>query len=345
MSSVVADGHPPPALWIESLARVSGYDRLLGRLSVPTRWRPIAVLWTVLGVDLTINLLLFTLGEQRAISPGWVIVPIGLTFGLYAALDLRARYSDAFDIESGERSTPISFRYRLAILAMVLAGFYAFWLLQPNYLGTFIARRGQLAGLFQLNVIGICYMLVFADFLAMVASGTVLVPVHVARGLIPIDFSDPTGYAGLRPFGRLVQRAAVYYFVGVILYTIRLFQEPGTLLFNLPGGGRLTLFALVWILGIVLYAIPAGSLAYLLDRHKERRIRELDIRIRDLGEDDLGLPGTDPGDDELTCIRCELEIQRVRNSRKVPVPSNQFIITAVFTLLLRGLAFVPNTLA
>lgn len=326
-----------PSTWLSTVSRVTGVERRLDWL--PARAKPYAVLSIVVGVDLLINLLLYLGGQPSVISPAWAVIPIGLTYGLFGTLDLATRYRSSF----GADELPEWFRP--AVLVGVLAGFYVFWLLQPAYLGSFFAERGPVAGSVQLFVIGPLYMAVVADFVGRVVGVSLLVPIHVARGRITIDFSDPTGYAGLRPLGRLVERASVYYFIGVILYSIRLLQQPGTLLFDLPGGLRFTLFALMWLGGVALYAIPTVSLRFLVERYRQDRLQALNRRIEELGEDDAGLVDTEPGEASLECVHCELAIQRVRSSRTVPVPSTQFAVTAGVALAMRGLSYLVDLVA
>ena len=139
--------------------------------------------------------------------------------------------------------------------------------------------------------------------------------------------------ASLKQEARGLTPGCVHFF-GVILYSVWLVQEPGSVVIDFGTEGRFILFVFIWS--------PTVASTVLLERQKEHTINQLDQQIRALGEDDRGLLRTNPGDEALTCIQQELAIQRVRSSRRVPVPSSQFVFTAGASLLIQALKTVPQ---
>lgn len=352
----MSEGDASFLLWFEWLSGRVMPDRLARWSQESDNGRQYAVLAVVALIDLGLNLLAYVLvPPHRLISPFWVVIPLGLGFALLATRDLKAQYlgfvqehrqvttADGVKTLFDVRTTFPPRWLRVGILFAVLGGFAAYFLLQPAYLLEFYAERGPIIGTLQLVGIGPVYMMIIGDFGIMVISCLIYLPFVFLQQGLPADFSDPAGDAGLAPYGQLVERAIVYYFVGVVLYSIRLLQEPNTILFRSPGGVGLSLFILIWSVGIVLYAVPALSVRHLLAERKEELVTSIDQKIRDLGEDQLSLPGTDFSSDRLECVRRELEIQRVERAKQNPIPATKFAATAAMSVGVRALSYLNQT--
>ena len=330
------------ALLFDRIVALGRLRTALGRFPVSREGRSYVVLLGLITVDFVLNIFLFTSGSSAAISVGWVLIPVGLLVGLAIAKHLRRRYQAVLADAGGGTQSLYTKRLQLAILGIVLTGYVLYWLFQPEWTSRFFTNRGPVIGTVQLTIIGPLYVVVLVDVFTTVLVSTLLMPVHLIRGDISPDFSDPSGFAGLFSYGKLIERAIVLYFFGVILYSVWLVQEPGSVVIDFGTEGRFMLFVFIWSFGVVLYLVPTVASTVLLERQKEHTINQLDRQIRELGEDDRGLLQTNPGDEALTCIQQELAIQRVRSSRRVPVPSSQFVFTAGASLLIQALKTVPQ---
>jgi hypothetical protein len=339
-------------LWLEVLAS-SAVPAVLDRFAEVRRWRPYLFIWCVIALDITLHVLAyFFVSPAGFITPLWLVIPTGLTFGVYAARDLRDRYAATVGALAERRSepgfdagpAPISYRYRLGVLLAVYGSLLAFWLAQPAKLAGFYAAQGPVIATVQVVGVGFGYATVIADLLVMVAGVTVALPLSLRRTGVPVEFSDPTGYGGLQPLGRLLERAVIYYFVGVVLYSIRLFQQPSTMLVAFPGGLRLTVFALLWLLGVAIYAVPAVTLSRAIRARKLEKLRTIDADIRALGDDDRSLPDTGLAAPDIPKgIERELAIRRVKDTRELIISTPRIVSTAAIALVFRVASLLLGT--
>ena len=92
---------------------------------------------------------------------------------------------------------------------------------------------------------------------------------------LSLDYSDPHLFIGLHPIGKLFQRAAGIYFIGLTVYVVATIGAHYRF-----GLVSYAFFIGAWILGFALFFVPQLTIHFSMKKMKEKKLIEIEKRIR-----------------------------------------------------------------
>lgn len=318
-----------PALLVERAAARTGLDRLAAALGRPDDGAYLVpVVGWVLDVVVLSGISYLTVGREQFESPYLLIIPVGLCAGVLLARWLRRRYTGAVDSLPGDevdadslRSVPAG-RVPVAVLAVFFVANLVQLALSPAEVAAFVELHGPAVAYAKYLLVAPFYFVVFADVVALLGAGMVLLPWRLYNTDLTLDFSDVTGFAGLYEVSRLLRAGTLTYFVGLTAWTVFLLVPSILGSSSDVSTADSLVFPLLWLFGLALYATPVLVLHRHMSREKTRHIRDIDEKIRALDpqDDGRGIPYLDPSDDDRPELQQRfIELQQVRSAREYPV--------------------------
>lgn len=290
-------------LWLERLSALTGTDRLSDRLTGTDRWGPYILFWTVLFIDVPVLLTLewFGSGGTHFLLryPVWLLYPVGLTFAIWAARQLRdefrstvdtiTRTDPGFDADRLARPLP---RPAKAGLALAVAALHISYLFTADFAAV-LSVRGLWTTALQYGLFMPLYYIVFLDLAAVFLGIHVVLPLRVRLDDLTIDYHDPLTFEEVEAIGTLLKRSSQLYFLGLLIATIIAAWQAvapastGPVFLRSVSPQKQFALGIAWLFGAVLFVFPV----YWLHGHMKREKR----RVRDeILEQLQGASGEEP---------------------------------------------------
>lgn len=316
-------------LWIETIARKTGFEGLSRSLFGNPQASPYLFVIAVLVIDVpilsTITYLRGFIHPLLAFPIRWVFTPIGLLLAVWIAKRLRDEYVQAIEnagryTGEGPRSSSFSpwVRYGLLILGYVV---YFGWLSTNPW--ELIAREGPIVGSLKwIVLIPVIYATLLIDACSLFVHNTFYIPGRLSRLGVELDFSDVLGLGGMYPAGKAMKRGAQLYFGGLAVWSIWrfywYFTTPEQESFS--SFADIVVFGLLWLTGVVVLASGIVSVHRFMRSRKDQAIAEIQSNIERLGEDDDSYFYTNPTsqDDKIEYIQQVHHLREVRETRTFP---------------------------
>lgn len=323
----MAAGESGFALFTEVVAETLGLDRVARALGHAS-WAPYFVPLTafVLGIGVLSSISYVIVGREQFEAVGVLMAPVASVAGVGLTKWLRRRYTDVARNLPGDElhaatllSAP-SGRGRVVVWLALIGGWWVQIALSPAETAAFIESHSVVIALAKYIFVAPLYLAVLADIVSILGAGMVALPWWVYRRDLTLDFSDPSGFAGLYELGRFLWAGSVSYFLGLTLWTAFLLLPTMTTRSSVSNAD-VVLFSALWVLGVVLYVAPAFLVHRHMRRGKARLVREIDAEIRALDpkDDERGIPYQDPRPTDIPRLQQKyIELQQVRSTREYP---------------------------
>lgn len=294
-------------LWIEKITRKLKFNALGKKLFNKPELGPFLYLWFFFFID---NGLMKIFDYIRFGHTFWSVSPIsiiasliGLTFGVWAIVELRNKYYSTIDelkkndlIKKNSFMPPIMpwhvkviiYFLGLIMLLSVIWNHASEIVFYPEHIGDFtlsyigIFHFGWLSGIVYSIIWVAIYLPIIVEFVS-IFFGIFLPWIFKSKKVFnKIKFSDPHLFGGLEPIGNLFKLTSSIYFGGLTIYLIQAWLGywkfgPYSISFFLGG----------WILGFVLFFIPQISIHNFMKSNKRRIKIEAMTRIQKESSDEF----------------------------------------------------------
>lgn len=316
-------------LYIEQAARFLQLDRIAANFGWPFISGPMLLVWLLLFVDVPVlSTISYVTSGGVYIFELWPLVPVGLTLAVLLLLRLRDAYVDTVETlqprgakaDRDALKALVIARHRRAFLMLWWGGYIGNIVLAPEAFFEFLAIEGLVIGLLKQAIIFGGYVPVLAEFTALVVTIHVLFPLELWRREYPLDFSDVSGFGGLRKVGVLLKYSTAVYYAGLIFYTVTTLA-PIFLSTRYPDPTSLqaVLFPFLWAIGLVMYAVPVLIINRHVTAEKRRELERIERELRGLDPDHEDFPYVDPPQELIPEYTYKfLELQQVHNTRDYP---------------------------
>jgi hypothetical protein len=230
-------------------------------------------------------------------------------------------------------------RYEILLIGLV---FYV-WQLVTNpsgLVGPVIELTGGAVAMIRFYLI-IPFVLypIGAEFLAVVLGALVILPFKIRRAKL-IDFSDPHGFAGLKPAGEMFKSVAVSYFILLTLFMLFQTVAVGASPLN---QFSLTVLAAGLLVGLIVFFGPMLWIKSFTAAAKEAKIEALAERSRQVGSTEELFPYAEPESvaDANQYTYNHVRMQRVEMTSELPLNISmiQEVLFALVLPYITSLAF------
>lgn len=232
------------------------------------------------------------------------------------------------DPSSGSwKGSPAPPRVR-AVLLMAALGLHAVYLFVLGNVSDVFATHGVVLGFLDFFVlVPFVYYPLVAEFVAVLVNVFVVLPSRVRFDRL-LDPEDPVGFWGMRPLGRLVKTATLFYVAGTVLYTLRML--PYLVFGELDPTARaldLLYVGVAVVVGVVFFLYPVLSIGRMIALSKEEMLLEIADRVERTGDDVDVFPRTSTEEPEVAASYMQeyINMKTVKEAHDYPVNSRQVL--------------------
>lgn len=342
-------------LWIERLPVRLGFER--GARMVTGREGLGSYLFVtfVVGIDIAASIAAMVLYDHTPpllLNPFWLLLPIGLLLAVWSARMMQKWYDSmikkidieqrATSFEATEFNEILPSRVRTIVYLLAILFYAIGW--ASSGIGVILSTIGPIIGFLKWGVlVPLVYLPIVIEWGVMILGIHLILPRQVRNSEFELDFSDPLNFGGMYEFGALL-KYSYYMYVGALLLfllwrygealTGQIVQTP----YAEPTMVHTAQFAAAWILGVGFLCHSLYVFHAHMSTAKEKKLEEINQRIRDLGDDSYSLPETDPDPELVDRVRFEYEqMQFVKETREFPIGfsmSSQILFSALLPVLI-----------
>lgn len=330
-------------LWIEKATSLIGLRKLAEKMGYEGMG-PYFYLWIFTVFDFVgLSLLLgsFGLGIRRLL--GIFAFFSVATFGVWGARYLRENYQTIFkeyDFSTGSKILELKYLYFIGGIGIISSWLVVTIGVLPNPLtGEYVHSTVSFQSIWNYLRISIwvfVYILEATDIVSYFFAMTITIPKKVSK--IELDFSDIHRRGGMKDIGSSLLRTAEIYFVILTMVTFYEYLILPESLLRL--GIMSTSFILAWVVGVILFFGPSLFIHGYMREAKEKKLNELNEKIRATGKESGGRVEVNPKDREERdeYVFYYLEHEHIINTSEYPIDVSvlqELIFAAIIPVILQ----------
>ena len=296
-------------LWIEKIARITRCEQLGQKIFHRKGLGPYLFQWFFQIINMVIvEIIALSECGQSFWSYGamaLVLTFFGVTFAVWAIKRYKDKYYKTINALKEKNVISETYRYAPIIpdrakLIILFLGFSAILLRiiyvdviptiqnpeiigNPNLATLNAFSNGLVRGTIAILIWVFIYVPLVSEFVALFFGIQISLPLIIRRTGLNFRFSDPHLFSGLSPIGNLFKQSAAIYFIGLTIYLMSTIGAQYRF-----GVASTAFFVGGWILGFVLFFAPQLTIHSQMKQAKQKKLEELEERIRGDGDDDGG---------------------------------------------------------